>query len=293
MESGGNPYKPRVESGPVQRLSLLMVLACGFLWSSTPLLAQEASAPEAPVTEPLSEPPASPETPAEPTTPVVEEPATEEATTPEPQESTPPAEEPSEATEPAADESEAAEAVEDETVAVVAAEATDWAGIMERAPAFIALTHHAAVHLPIALWLMGAFFVLVGVVAPSWRNQIPMACLLGGSATSIVAAASGWWYAAYEWGEDWAWGDGFSFEEHLDKHRWTGVMLVVASLILSSLALISQAKKGEAKKLAIFWRLGLLALAAAVAWEGHVGGEMIHGEGFLEEAFEVWINGEE
>lgn len=283
MESGGNPYKPCVESGPVQRLSLLMFLAFGFLLVSTPLLAQEAAAPEAPVTEPVSEAPASPEATVEPELPVVEEPAT----TPEPEA---PVEEPSVETESATVESEAAA---DEPSEEVAAEATDWAGIMDRAPAFIALMHHAAVHMPIALWMLGAFFVLVGVVAPSWRNQIPMACLLGGTATSIAAAASGWWYAAYEWGEDWAWGDGFSFEEHLDKHRWTGVMLVIASLVLSLLALISQAKKGEGKKLAIFWRLGLLALAAAVAWEGHIGGELIHGEGFLEDAFEVWINGEE
>lgn len=290
----------------MQRISLLMILAFGFLLASTPLVAQETAAPEAPATAPAEEPAEAPEAPAEsepaPTEgPATEEPAAEETAPSEPEAPEepvdPPAEdaaeesvaaEEAEPAEPAA-EDESDEPAEEEPVAA----GTDWAGLMDRAPAFIALTHHAAVHLPIALWLTGAFFVLVGIVAPSWRNQVPMACLLGGTVTSIAAAASGWWYAKYEYGEDWVWGDGFSFAEHLDKHRWTGVMLVVASLVLSLLALISQAKKGKAKKLAIFWRLGLLALAAAVAWEGHIGGEMIHGEGFLEEAYDVWINGEE
>ncbi|QDT67795.1 hypothetical protein MalM25_06990 [Planctomycetes bacterium MalM25] len=291
----------------MQRISLLMVLAIGLFLAGTPLMAQEAAAPEAPATAPADGVPATPEAPPEttPDPPAPEEPVAEEPAAPEPEapaEPTPPSAEATTEEAPAVEEAdpteavaeeESGEAVSDELAEEPVAETTDWSGLMERAPAFIALTHHAAVHLPIALWLLGAFFVLVGLVAPSWRNQVPMACLLGGTATSIVAAASGWWYAAYEWGEEWAWGDGFSLEEHLDKHRWTGVMLVIASLMLSILALISQAKEGKAKKLAIFWRLGLLALAAAVAWEGHIGGEMIHGEGFLEEAFDVWINGEE
>ena len=38
---------------------------------------------------------------------------------------------------------------------------------------------------------------------------------------------------------------------------------------------------------AIFlWSIGL---ALAVAFEGHIGGEMIHGEGFLEEAFQEMV----
>lgn len=200
-------------------------------------------------------------------------------------------------TEPASDDSASDEPpVEDAAAAAPDADdsdasATDWSGLIERAPAFLALTHHAAVHLPIALWLFGAFFVVIGVVAPSLRNQIPLACLVGGAVTSVAATASGWWYAGYEWGEPWdctvGVGD-IDWSEQLTQHRWTGVALVAASCVLSVLAVISVNRQGW--KLAWFWRLGLIALAAAVAWEGHIGGELIHGEGFLEEAFIEWVS---
>ncbi|WP_146441886.1 hypothetical protein [Botrimarina colliarenosi] len=172
-----------------------------------------------------------------------------------------------------------------------AAAGTDWNGLVERAPAFFALTHHAAVHLPIALWAFGAFFVVIGAVVPSWRTQIPLACLIGGALTAVAAVASGWWYAAYEYGEPWAWGDGFGdWSEQLVKHRWTGFALAVASIGLSLVALISQAR--QSRGMGVFWRLGLIALALAVAWEGHIGGELIHGEGFLEDGFQQWVNPE-
>lgn len=179
----------------------------------------------------------------------------------------------------AADETEADEPV---------APATDWGGLVSRAPAFFAKTHHAVVHLPIALWVFGALFVVIGAVIPSWRTQIPLACLIGGALTSVAAVASGWWYAEFDYGEPWAWGDGFGdWSEHLVQHRWYGFGLAAISILLSLIALISQARKSTG--LGVVWRLGLIGLALAVAWEGHIGGEMIHGEGFLEEAFQEWV----
>lgn len=195
---------------------------------------------------------------------------------------------------PESDEVADAEAAEEEAV-VVDAEAeqgVDWMGLIERAPALIAVTHRAAVHMPIGLWVLGGFFVVVGVVVPSWRNQIPLACLIGGALTSVAAAASGWWYAEYEWGETWAMGDNLGdFSELLVQHRWAGVSMAAVSLVLSVIALISQAKKS--KSLGAIWRIGLLGLALAVGWVGHIGGEMTVGEGFLEEAIELWLTPEE
>jgi len=130
--------------------------------------------------------------------------------------------------------------------------------------------------------------VVIGAVVPSWRTQIPLACLIGGAITSVAAVASGWWYAEFDYAEPWAWGDGFGdWSEHLVQHRWYGFGLAVASIGLSFIALISQARKS--KGLGVFWRLGLIGLALAVAWEGHLGGEIIHGEGFLEEAFQEMV----
>lgn len=217
------------------------------------------------------------------------EPPTEEAAEADgPDEVTVPEEAAAEEAEPAGEAEGGDEEAADEEPA---AAGTDWAGLIERAPAFLALTHHAAVHLPIALWLFGALFVLVGVVAPSWRNQVPLACLLGGMVTSVAAAASGWWYAQYEYADEWAWGDMVSGErlaEGIVRHRWLAVALVIASVVLSVIALVSQRKKS--RSLGFVWRVGLLLLAAGVSYEGHVGGELIMGEGFLEEAFQEWIN---
>ena len=219
-----------------------------------------------------------------------QEETTEQAAEP----ATQPAAEPAEA--PAAEEAkpieeaaenETTEEAAEETSEEPAAPATDWAGLTERFPEFFAVTHHATIHLPIALWLFGALFVVIGWVAPSWRNQVPLACLIGGAVTSVAAVASGWWYAEFEWGADWTEVD---WSEHLVKHRWVGVGLLVSSVVLSIIALISQAK--QSFKLGVIWRLGLIVLAAVVAWEGHLGGELIQGEGFFEEALEAWLNPE-
>ena len=258
------------------QIALLFMLAA---WG-VPASAQETAAPveDAAVAEP-------PATVAEPEVLVPDQPAPIDAQKPDAAEADTVVEVPAEVAD--------NEAVEDEVAAeqepIAGAEGTDWAGLIERAPAFLALTHHAAVHMPIALWLFGAFFVVVGVVVPSLRNQIPVACLIGGAITSVAAVASGWWYAEYSWGEPWTWDDGFGdWSEHLVKHRWTGVALAFASLGLSIVAIISQVKKS--RRLGVIWRLGLIGLAAAVAWEGHLGGELIQGEGFMEDAFEEWVN---
>ncbi len=243
---------------------------------------------------------ATPDNPADQPTAVdsaAEEPAMDDAEEPaplEPEEPTPlgetePTAQEIEVEEPADDsdalEEEAAEPTEaDEPVAPK----SDWSGIVSRAPAFFAKTHHAVVHLPIALWVFGALFVVIGAVIPSWRTQIPLACLIGGTLTSVAAVASGWWYAEFDYGEPWAWGDGFGdWSEHLVQHRWYGFGLAAISIALSIIALISQARRSTG--LGVIWRLGLIGLALAVAWEGHLGGEMIHGEGFLEDAYQEWM----
>lgn len=165
-----------------------------------------------------------------------------------------------------------------------APEPIDWQGLVDRFPEFFAVTHHASVHLPIALWLFGAFFVVVGLVVPSWRNQVPLACLIGGMITSIPAVASGWWYAEFEWGNDWREWD---WSEHIVKHRWGAVALLSTSAVLSIMAIVNQWK--QSRTVGFVWRFGLIGLALGVAWVGHVGGELIQGEGFFEEALEAWL----
>ena len=303
-----------------------------------PAFAQEAAVQEGAVQETATEETsaASNETVAEEAAPPAEEPLAEEPVAEEPVAEEPVAEPAAEesAAEPAinakaepAIEGAAEESVEETTEEepteeeAIEENATDWAGLIERAPAFFAVTHHAVIHMPIALWIFGAFFVVVGVVIPSLKNQIPVACLIGGAITCVPAVLSGWWYAEEEWGDDWyafdweelredGWNDlaifakevghilsaacnrenGWSELELITQHRWIGVALLVASFILSFIAILAYRK--ENRLLGFIWRVGLIGLAVAVAWEGHIGGEIIQGEEFLEEAFELWLHPE-
>ena len=276
-----------------------------------PLGAQETAAPEAAADEPA---PIS-DAIADEATPLAEEPPADGPPTKEPVAEEPVAEEPpatGASSEEVAEEPAEEPAVEAETTPVEVAEeevdgeavteepedaATDWAGLIDRAPVFFSVTHHAVIHLPIALWLFGAFFVVVGVVIPSLKNQIPLACLIGGAITSVPAVLSGWWYADHEWGDDWREIDWASIRENgwdefelIAQHRWLGVALIFASFLLSIIAII--AYRRQSLLLGFIWRVGLIGLALAVAWEGHIGGELIQGEGFLEEAFELWLHPE-
>ncbi len=52
--------------------------------------------------------------------------------------------------------------------------------------------HPATIHFPIALFSLGALFVVVGFKWPALGTQIPLACLLIGTASAIAAATMGW-----------------------------------------------------------------------------------------------------
>ena len=158
--------------------------------------------------------------------------------------------------------------------------------LLERFPEFGAVMHSAAVHLPIGLWLFGAMFVVIGVVVPSLRNQIPVACLIGGALFSIFAVLTGWWVAEFEYASDW---QEIDWEDHIVKHRWAAIGAMVSSIILSIMAIASQ--RSHSRFWGFVWRVGFIALAVFVAWIGHLGGEIMKGEGFFEDALELWLNG--
>ncbi|MGL4511692.1 MAG: DUF2231 domain-containing protein [Lacipirellulaceae bacterium] len=257
-----------------------------------------ATEPSSPATEPSS-------SAAEPTPPAAERP--DEAAPAGEAPAAAPAEPKSAETEPA-DEATDGEATDDEAAADAAPDedatdddeateeeadeeapaATDWGGVAERAPAFFGVLHPAVVHLPIALWLVGAVWLFVGLVVPSWSYQVPVVCLWLGMITSIPSVLTGWWFAdenGYEGWREWDW------ESVTVQHRWLGVALVLASMVLCVLSIVAARKQSRVWGFA--WRAGLIALALGVAFEGHLGGELVHGEGFLEEAFEAWVNPEE
>ena len=138
-------------------------------------------------------------------------------------------------------------------------------------------------HFPIALFLLGGFFVVLGWKWPSVGTQIPVACLLLGTLSAVAATLMGWAFAPEQgYGNNWT---RLDWDREVDVHRWSAVVVTVLSAALSLIALTAFATSSE--RLTRVWRIGLLALAAMVGAVGHQGGEMSYGSDFYPKAFRI------
>jgi uncharacterized membrane protein len=132
------------------------------------------------------------------------------------------------------------------------------APIASRIWAFQGYFHPATVHFPIALLSIGGLFVLLGLKWPKLGTQVPLACLLLGSVSAVVASAMGWAFAAEQGypGYEAGW------EQDINSHRWSGTIVAAAAVVLALLALLGI--KRESKPINFVWKAGLLALALTV-----------------------------
>jgi uncharacterized membrane protein len=152
-------------------------------------------------------------------------------------------------------------------------------GLPSRLWSFQGYFHPATVHFPIALLLVGAFFVVVEWLRPTWRSPTAICCLVLGALSAVVAAAMGWSFA-YEQG----YGDWRNVANGtLTRHRWMGVGVAVASTLLAALSLFAARKQSAG--LDRFWRIGLVVVAMLVGLVGHQGGELTYGEKLYEDAW--------
>jgi hypothetical protein len=147
----------------------------------------------------------------------------------------------------------------------------------------IGYLHPAVIHFPIALFTLGALFVVVGLKWPSLGTQIPLACLLIGTASALAAATMGWSLAPTK-GYDASW-EFLNFEREVDAHRWSAVIVTTVACISSLLALIAISKNSN--RLQTAWKAGLLACGIGVGLVGHQGGEMTYGRDFYPEMLRV------
>ncbi|MCC9599732.1 cytochrome C [Stieleria sp. JC731] len=154
--------------------------------------------------------------------------------------------------------------------------------IVERVWAFQGFFHPATVHFPIALFLLGGFFVVVGWKWPAVGTQIPLACLLIGSLTAIASTAMGWSFAVEEGYGSWTKVD---FDSEVFWHRWSGVIVTVLSVVFALIALAGVRKQDPSK--AKVWKSGLLLIAVLVGLVGHQGGELSYGKDFYPKAFRI------
>jgi uncharacterized membrane protein len=138
--------------------------------------------------------------------------------------------------------------------------------------------HLLLVHFPIALGL-------VAVASEWWRSlsrrqglsPLTLPLLLIAAVSIIGASASGWINASYEH-------DG-SDSTTLQLHRWigTGTAVVFAALAWWCWILAAELSRGAAAAMASLsaFRWAALVGGIAVAVTGHLGGDLVHGEGYL------------
>jgi len=147
----------------------------------------------------------------------------------------------------------------------------------------IGYLHPATIHFPIALFVFGGLFVLLGIKWPAIGTQIPLACLWFGTVAAIVSVLMGWSLAPTAgYGAGW---ELLSFDRDVDAHRWSGVIVTIAAVLFSILAVVALWK--NSRQLTGIWKAGLLALALLVGLVGHQGGEMTYGRDFYQEMFRI------
>ncbi len=157
--------------------------------------------------------------------------------------------------------------------------------IAERSWRAIGYLHPATIHFPIALFLLGAVFTVVGWKWPAVGTQIPLTCLLIGTSIAIAATAMGWSLAPTKgYGEV---GEFLSFERDVDAHRWSGLIVTLVACLSSIMAIMAYWK--DSIRLHKLWRIGLLICGITVGLVGHQGGEMTYGRDFYPEMLRVLL----
>jgi uncharacterized membrane protein len=145
----------------------------------------------------------------------------------------------------------------------------------------IGYLHPATIHFPIALFLLGGLFVVVGWRWPALGTQIPLACLLIGTVTAIASSAMGWSLAPTQgYGAGW---ELLNFERDIDAHRWSGLIVTIFATGASLIALIAVWKDSD--RWHMVWKAGLLVCALTIGLVGHQGGELTYGRDFYPEMF--------
>ncbi len=143
---------------------------------------------------------------------------------------------------------------------------------------FLGRTHPILVHFPIALLVAAAAHEL-----QRWIRRVPgmspstFPLIAAATLAAIAATVSGWMNAAWEH-------DG-STSETLLRHRWLGTIVTGAMIVVALLAERAGRNPhaiGSAFRSTIHaQRLGAIACALLIGLVGHLGGSLVHGEGYL------------
>lgn len=171
------------------------------------------------------------------------------------------------------------QAPSEEVAAAVQAENLDKAEQDDRAKGswvlaseILGLLHPVLLHFPVALLIAGAFFGLIG-----FRSESPLAdtayyCLWLAAWMSILACASGWFFAIYEGRGDWQ--KPFDINDSIVVHRWGGIAVAVLAFVVALIA--SSSRRRDPYGSGLLWKFLLVLLAAFTGFVSHHGGKMTH-----------------
>jgi uncharacterized membrane protein len=150
---------------------------------------------------------------------------------------------------------------------------------------FAGTLHPALLHFPLALAVLAA----VGEVWSALRGRsapAPFAftCVWIASLAGVLACFTGWMNAE-------SYGEG---DDNLFWHRWLTIGCTAALFVLWVTGSLLRSRGSASLPSQIAgWRLALIVVALAMAGAGHLGGEMVHGDGTVQEAFMRALNATE
>ena len=152
-----------------------------------------------------------------------------------------------------------------------AAETPNWRAYFE----FLGVFHPAVSHFPIALLTVAGLIEAWSIFRRHKRpSQSTLVCLTIGTLAAVVATVLGWADADRT---------GYSTGETINLHRWLGVAVAVLAVVGLVLAFLVR-RADPSRKLVWSYRSSVLASAALVGLVGSLGGKLVHGNDYYDEA---------
>ena len=139
---------------------------------------------------------------------------------------------------------------------------------------YLGVYHPAVSHFPIALLTVAGLFEAWSIVRRQKQpSQSTLACLYIGTLAAVAATVLGW-ADADRTGDK---GD------TLDLHKWLGIAVAILAVVTLVLSILVRRAKAS-RKVVWTYRGGVLASAALVGFVGSLGGKLVHGNNYYEEA---------
>ncbi|MBI1374386.1 MAG: hypothetical protein GC159_16840 [Phycisphaera sp.] len=165
--------------------------------------------------------------------------------------------------------------------------AADNPGFISKLWDLLGVFHPATVHMPVALLLVSAAFIVLGCKFKQISPDVAYYTLLLGALSAIGATLMGFAFAPQMYSAGW-----FDMsspdKETLFYHRWGGVFVTTVSVICAMLAIRSRFRYGPGDDQEdnptgrrpgdAVWQVGVLISAAAVGLVGHWGGHLTYGD---------------